>query len=254
MPRTPPGRPELGHGRGLPEGGSGGRRLLPGFRRHQVLGWSFAEVVDRLERLGLQAPATSVSHLAPDDLRIVSEQVTGDAPWPDPGEPVHPVHVLDAANQTGHTVDHVVDRLTEFGYRMAMRPVPPQQPGALRLLSDTCDAQGPSLDPGTSTPPTSCGPPPSPGTGPTTSSPVSRTSGSASPPACRNRNRSARGSRAGTWTVKNPGRPVDPAHVLRAADALNRSPRAVVARLEELGHRLSDGVALSPGAGPAEQG
>ncbi|MGW0508374.1 caspase, EACC1-associated type [Streptomyces olivaceoviridis] len=348
-----------------------------------MTGWSFEEVVDRLERLGFQAPATSVTHLEPDDLRIVSEQVTGDAPWLDPGEPVHPIHVLDAAEgtghtvdhvvgrltelgyrmatdpmpqpdpddrlllsrdldaqqpwlelrvrvsnvhlalaadkigrsveevaarlrqfgfstptapasapdyrdlrllstnangrapwidadtpvhpahvimaatMTGHTVDHVVDRLTELGYHMAMRPVPPQEPGDLRLLSQNCNAQGPWLDPSASVHPAHIVRAAS-LTGQTTDDVVSRLTRfglrSAAraplpePVDTRIMSRDLDGEEP--WI--DHAQPVDPAHVLRAADALNRSPRAVVARLEELGYRLPVGVALKTEAGPAE--
>nr|WP_159047542.1 hypothetical protein [Streptomyces antibioticus] len=140
-----------------------------------------------------------------------------------------------------------------------MRPVPPQQPGAPRLLSETCDAQGPSLDPGTSVRPAHIVRAAS-LSGHRTDDVISRLTHFGFRIAARVPQPEPVGTRITSRDLDgeepwiDPGRPVDPAHVLRAADALNRSPRAVVARLEELGHRLSGGVALSPGAGPAEQG
>ncbi len=160
---------------------------------------------------------------------------------------------------TGHTVDPVVGRLTERGYQMALRPVPPQEPGDLRLLSQNCNAQGPWLDLSTSVHPARIVRAAS-LTGHTTDDVISRLThfgfridARAPQPEPVDTRIMSRDLDGGEPRI-DPGQPVDPAHVLRAADALNRSPRAVVARLEELGYRLPDGVAPSPGAGPAEPG
>ncbi|MEV5175963.1 hypothetical protein AB0L10_33850 [Streptomyces flaveolus] len=161
-----------------------------------------------------------------------------------------------AAVRVPHTVggiDHLVGGVD------AMRPVPPQEPGDLRLLSRNCDAQHPGWIPVRAFTPAHIVRA-APLTGHTTDDVISRLTHfgfriaarapQPEPVDTRITSRDLDGEEP--WI--DPGRPADPAHVLRSADALNRSPRAVVARLEELGHGLPDGVALSPGAGPAEPG
>ncbi|MFI6346109.1 caspase family protein [Streptomyces sp. NPDC050560] len=117
----------------------------------RVTGRPAEEVGARLRQLGFTLPATSVppSRLDADDLRLISEDARGSAPWVDPGAAVNPAHVTRAADTVGQSVDHVVSRLTELGYRVADTGAPWPEPDDLSILSVGPDGLSPWHSPDT---------------------------------------------------------------------------------------------------------
>ncbi|UFR01752.1 caspase family protein [Streptomyces sp. Go40/10] len=208
------------------------------------------KIAARLREFGLSVPTTRVPSLESDDFRILSENATGIRPWIDPARPVHPAHVILAAATTGHSADHVVSRLTELGHRVSALPVPLHEPGDLRILSKHGRETAPWIDLDAEVHPVQ----------------ILRAAWVAGRPVDHVTSRLAQfGFRIAPMPRPEPDdahilsrdldgeppwidydRPVNPPHILRAAEATNRSPRAVLARLEELGLRLHDAVALSP--------
>ncbi|MFJ9916834.1 caspase family protein [Actinacidiphila glaucinigra] len=106
-------------------------------------GLSVDEVVGRLRDLGyLVFPASEVD---PMDLRIASQDLDGQMPWLDPGIPVHPGHVMAAAEDTGLSVDEVAGRLRQGGFAVSF--VSEVDPMDIRLTSRDLDGQKPWLSP-----------------------------------------------------------------------------------------------------------
>ncbi|MFI8520681.1 caspase family protein [Streptomyces sp. NPDC085481] len=215
-------------------------------------GRSVGEVAARLKAYGFATPATPMPEVGPDDLRILRDDLADDPAWPGPGEAVHPAVVIRAANVTGFSTDHIVSRLIELGYRKPVHPVPPPEPGDLRILSKECDERRPWLDPDREVPhafllwAAST-------TGRSTDRIASRlTRFGYRVPVTPLKTAHADDVRIisrdldGALPWLDYDEPVHPAHVLRAAHATGRTPHAVTARLQELGYRLPDGIALAP--------
>ncbi|MET9594553.1 caspase family protein [Streptomyces sp. NPDC006516] len=110
------------------------------------MGWSAERLTRRLTELGLRTPTHSTSGDEPGDLRILSVNCNGRAPWLDIDAPVHPTHIAMAASATGYTSDRIVFRLAQFGYRIPQTRLPPLEPGDLHILSRDLDAVAPWLD------------------------------------------------------------------------------------------------------------
>ncbi|MBY8840666.1 caspase family protein [Streptomyces sp. SP2-10] len=218
-------------------------------------GWAVEEVAARLREFGFSTPIAPTSRLEPDDLRILSRNTSGRAPWINPRTTVHPAHIVLAATMTGHTVDHVVSRLTELGHHVGTLPVPPLEPGDLRLLSRNCTEQPPWLASGESVHPAQLVRAAS-ATGRTIDYVSSRLASYGLRPSARAPQGEPDDGRLisrdldGEVPWLEYDQPVGPGHVLRAAKATSRSPQAVIARLEELGYTLHDGIALSTDADP----
>ncbi|MET9446547.1 caspase, EACC1-associated type [Streptomyces cinerochromogenes] len=209
------------------------------------------EVAARLRQFGLSASTAPVPSLEPDDLRLLSENATGSPPWLDPARPVHPAHVILAASTTGHSAGHVVGRLTELGHRVSTLPTPLHEPGDLRILSKDGTERAPWLHLDAEVHPAQIVRAAR-VTGRTVDYVIARlaqfglrTAGHA-PPTEPDDARLLSRDLDGEPPWIDYDRPVDPLHIMRAAEVTNRSPRAVLARLEELGLRLHDAVALSP--------
>ncbi|GGU87841.1 hypothetical protein GCM10010260_21730 [Streptomyces filipinensis] len=220
-------------------------------------GLSAEEVAARLRQFGFSIPTTSVPVLEPDDLRVLSRDATGRSPWLDPGEPVHPAHIILTAAATGHTPEHVISRLAELGHRVGPFPVPRQEPGDLRILSQNCTESAPWLDRDASVHPAQIVRAAS-VTGRTVDHVSSRLAQFGLRAATRVPQPEPDDARIisrdldGEAPWLDYAQPVEPGHILRAAKATNRSARAVIARLEEFGYRLHDAVALSTEAFPVE--
>ncbi|MFI2505641.1 hypothetical protein, partial [Streptomyces sp. NPDC018972] len=148
----------------------------------------------RLTALGHHVPATRAD-FERDDLRILSRNLNGQAPWLDPDKPVHPAHIVQAADRTESTIDHIKARLAALGHHVPATHVPLPEPEDFPLISADLNARAPWLD---------------------------------------------------------HDDPVQPAHILRASRLTARTPHAIVARLTELGYRLPDSITLSPEAHASE--
>ncbi|MFV5996341.1 caspase, EACC1-associated type [Streptomyces sp. NPDC056231] len=109
----------------------------------EVTGWSVEEVAERLRQLGFVVP--SVLEADPMDPRIMSQDLDEEAPWLDPQEPVHPGHVLAAAEVTGWSVEEVAERLRQLGF--VVPSVLEADPTDLRIMSRDLDGQAPWLSP-----------------------------------------------------------------------------------------------------------
>ncbi|RLV70984.1 peptidase C14 caspase catalytic subunit p20 [Streptomyces sp. CBMAI 2042] len=103
------------------------------------------EVAARLEELGFAVPAPPFPRLDENDLRFISGQLDGWTPWLDPRKTVHPSHVILATSATGHTGEHVMDRLTALGYRTPKRAVAVPEADDLLILSVDLDGEAPWL-------------------------------------------------------------------------------------------------------------
>ncbi|MFJ9688799.1 caspase family protein [Streptomyces bacillaris] len=108
-------------------------------------GRSVEEVAHRLEDLGFLVPAASLLPLVEIDLLLLSLNIDGAGPWLPPAEPVHPAHIIRAANGTGLTPEYVTGRLTALGYRLPKHPVPLPEPNDLYILSVDLDSMPPWL-------------------------------------------------------------------------------------------------------------
>ncbi|MFD5680915.1 caspase, EACC1-associated type [Streptomyces bacillaris] len=105
------------------------------------------EVATRLEELGFRVRSTPLPDLADGDLRLVSTDLDGLAPWLSPDEPVHPAHILKAADASSRTPEHIVERLTTLGYQPPVHPVTSLEPDDLYDLSIYLDGTSPWLPP-----------------------------------------------------------------------------------------------------------
>ncbi|MFD7690380.1 caspase family protein [Streptomyces sp. NPDC059781] len=104
------------------------------------------EIAARLRELGYSTPAPPLPHLEKDDLLILSQTADGNPPWLDPGKPVHPAHIIRAADRTGSTVDHIRSRLTALGYQVPSTHLPLPEPKDFLLISADLDSLAPWLD------------------------------------------------------------------------------------------------------------
>ncbi|MFF8268099.1 caspase family protein [Streptomyces sp. NPDC016562] len=206
-------------------------------------GRTLEEVTARLNHLGFSTPDSPLPRLEADDRRLISENATGGAPWLDPGQPVHPAHIIQAAIKTGRTTDSVANRLTELGYRTPARPMPPHQPGDLLILSRDLDGEGPWLNPEhTVSAPhiVRAADAAAMTTGevtarlekfgiPTHASPLPQLE----PGDLRIVSENLTGE--GPWL--DPGLPVHPAHIIQAATTTRHTTQHIISRLTELGYR-----------------
>ncbi|MFF0397421.1 caspase family protein [Streptomyces sp. NPDC005248] len=110
----------------------------------EVTGLPVDEVAERLRQLGLVT--SSVLEADPMDFRIMSKDLDEVAPWLEPGIPVHPGHVLAAAENTGLSVDEVTKRLRQLGF--AASSVLEADPMDFRIMSKDLDEVAPWLEPG----------------------------------------------------------------------------------------------------------
>lgn len=102
-------------------------------------------IVNRLTKLGYRMPADPTPRFELGDLHILSQNVNERAPWLDLYESVHPAHMALAASATGHTIEYVASRLTEFGFRAPAIRLPSAEPDDLRIISRDLDAAPPWL-------------------------------------------------------------------------------------------------------------
>ncbi|MFI2423825.1 hypothetical protein ACH5A7_06925, partial [Streptomyces sp. NPDC018955] len=223
-------------------------------RAADAVGHSLDEIATRLKELGFNTPAPPLPHPQEDDLRILSRDLDGQAPWLDPDKPAHPAHILRAADRTASTIDHIKARLTALGHHVPATRVPDLGRDDLRILSSDLDGQTPWLDHDKPVHPahivqaadrtentidhvkarlTALGhhvpaahvPLPEPEDLPLVSADLN--------------------ARA-PWLDHDD--PVQPTHVLQASRVTARTPHAIVTRLTELGYRLPDSITLSPEA------
>ncbi|MFF5076135.1 caspase family protein [Actinoplanes sp. NPDC000266] len=119
-------------------------------RAGAAMGWSPHRTAERLIDLGLEVtefpwPAVPVSG---DDVRLLSRDLDGKAPWLDPSEPVSAAHVVVATVVLRWSPAHVVQRLTDLGLPVAgqaetLRPADLESDRT--LLSLRADRQEPWL-------------------------------------------------------------------------------------------------------------
>ncbi|MEV8438459.1 hypothetical protein AB0425_13865 [Actinosynnema sp. NPDC051121] len=95
--------------------------VLPGhvFFASTMLRWTIPEVVDRLERFGYRVAPTGPSITASvEDLRLMSRDLDGRAPWLRADVPVTAKHLLSAAVRLRKPVRDVAERLLAFDFRL----------------------------------------------------------------------------------------------------------------------------------------
>ncbi|MGW7456011.1 wHTH domain-containing protein [Streptomyces sp. NPDC054787] len=209
------------------------------------------EVAARLRQFGISTPASPLPQLEPGDLRIVSENLTGVGPWLDPGLPVHPAHIIQAAIKAGHTTDRVISRLTELGYRTPPHPMPPHEFDDLIFLSLTSRGRTRWLDVAQKVDPAHLVQAAS-TTGRTVDHIIDRLTQFGlrthplhlplpEPDDLRILSRDL--DAVAPWLDHDV--PVHPAHILKAAHATKVSPLAITHRLKELGYRLPEFITPS---------
>ncbi|MCT6779253.1 caspase family protein [Streptomyces sp. CS7] len=107
-------------------------------------GRSVEDVTDRLSALGYTVPSPlPTPH--PEDLRLLSQQRTGQAPWLPLDRTVHPAQIAMAARTVGHPAAYVGARLTAYGYLLPDTDPLDLDPVDLHLISRDLDSQPPWL-------------------------------------------------------------------------------------------------------------
>ena len=114
-----------------------------------------AEVAERLVALGItltfDPAATASTEFDAEDPVLCSLGLDGTAPWLEADRPVPLVHVLRAAEHSGRSVAHVVERLALLGHPSDVRPelvlADRLSRDDLLLLSQDLDGSHPWLDP-----------------------------------------------------------------------------------------------------------
>ncbi|MFI2781473.1 caspase, EACC1-associated type [Streptomyces sp. ALB3] len=107
---------------------------------------SAEHVCARLAAFGFRTPGTPLPPLTAEDLRLLSENHNGEAPWLSPDKTIGPAHIIQTASQLGCSTDHLTSRLTALGLRTPTRPVPEEEPGDLRILSVHGNGRSPWLN------------------------------------------------------------------------------------------------------------
>nr|WSW42637.1 caspase family protein [Streptomyces sp. NBC_01001] len=207
-------------------------------------GRSGEEVAARLEQLGFATPSTPLPRLESGDLTIISERLSGSPPWLGSGKPVPPAHIIQAATVTGHTTDHIINRLTKLGYHVLTRSIPQFGPDDLVILSRDLDGQMPWLDPET---PVDIGHvvQAAAATGWSTEEVAARLEELGFPASAAPFPRLETGDLlivsedlTGHPPWLGPGKPVHPAHINQAATATGCTTDHIVNRLTKLGYRM----------------
>ncbi|CAL9454191.1 caspase family protein [Streptomyces sp. Tu 3180] len=111
-------------------------------------GRSAEEVATRLRELGFSTPPAPLPRLSHDDLRIISRDLDGEAPWIDPARTVSIAHIAQAALTTGCDAEEVTARLRELGHRVPATPLPHLDPDDFLMISQHLNGDPPWLDPG----------------------------------------------------------------------------------------------------------
>jgi hypothetical protein len=88
-------------------------------KAHLLLGVPVSEAAGRLAALGFTVPPDMPTE-TPEDwvVRLLSDELAGEAPWLDPGQPVRAGHVLRAVAELDLPFPEVVGRLEAYGYRV----------------------------------------------------------------------------------------------------------------------------------------
>ncbi|MFI8347217.1 caspase family protein [Streptomyces sp. NPDC085596] len=212
-----------------------------------MTGWSADYVVERLRQFGFRTSDTAaVPSVGRGDLRLMSRYLTEEGPWIDEGVPLHPAHLTYAANLVGESVTVICDRLTRLGYTPPVRPALRHGVIDLRLMSEGGDAQPSWLSPDKAVSPAH----------------VARIEANTLRPFAELADRleelgyhlpanAARPSGPDDLRIMSRDldsmlpwldldEPVLPFHLLKAAERVGTTPRAVALRLRELGHRLPE--------------
>ncbi|MFJ9258886.1 caspase family protein [Streptomyces bacillaris] len=111
-------------------------------------GHAVGQIITRLTTLGYKVPAHPIPPRERDDLRLLSHNLDGQAPWLSPDRTVHPVHIALASCVLGCTPAHVASRLVAYGYRLPdidLLDLPDLGPIDLRIASYDLDAKSPWL-------------------------------------------------------------------------------------------------------------
>ncbi|MFE9599893.1 hypothetical protein, partial [Streptomyces hokutonensis] len=104
-------------------------------------GLSAEEVTERLRQLGFEISESPETN--PTDLRIISRDLDGTAPWLDPQQPVPTTHVLRAAASTGLSAEEVTERLRQLGFEISESPE--VNSTDLQIISHDLDGAAPWL-------------------------------------------------------------------------------------------------------------
>jgi hypothetical protein len=84
-----------------------------------ALRWTVEAVVDRLSQFGYQCATTSSAITASvEDLRLMSRDIDGRAPWLSADEPVTAGHLLRASMELKKPVRNVAERLLQLGFQL----------------------------------------------------------------------------------------------------------------------------------------
>ncbi|MGC4925326.1 caspase, EACC1-associated type [Streptomyces sp. DT117] len=138
----------IGADRGTVAGRLAADRVVPPAHIIEVsgsTGLSVEQIARRLASLGYKVPTHPLPSQNPEDLRILSHNFNGQAPWLRKEETVHPVHISLAAIILGRHPAHVASRLAEYGYLLPDTDIPGVEPGDLHLASQDLDAAPPWL-------------------------------------------------------------------------------------------------------------
>ncbi|MFJ4796632.1 wHTH domain-containing protein [Kitasatospora purpeofusca] len=217
-------------------------------------GRSPAEIVARLAELGYslregQPVPEEIDHV---DLAVLSCDIDGVFPWLDPAEPVSLGHILLAARDLGIRPELVVERLRVLGVGWVDHLVLPVPPGVEALLLPEHEEDMLEwLPPGAPMPLwmvlamariSQC----SPRDVVATLAKVGHCFEGPAVPESAQENDIVLLSRHldGEEPWLEPGEMVSAWHVLTAAEKFQEKPETVVARLEQLGHRVVEGVLL----------
>jgi hypothetical protein len=112
-----------------------------------ALGSSVTEVAARLTELGYQCPERLVSQPADADVKLLSVNSDGDAPWLSVGAPVRADHVVRCLRATDLMADEIASRLDAYGFRVDLGDGAVGLSGVQAgLLSRDLDGMAPWLD------------------------------------------------------------------------------------------------------------
>ncbi|TDV43708.1 HD domain-containing protein [Actinophytocola oryzae] len=113
---------------------------------------SVAESADRLSRYGFTVPSADrlsyLAHLNSDQIKLLSHNLDGEAPWIQHRHPVAFAHLVKASLELDYNIAEAVDQLDRLGFHVAVpADLPPQlDANDLRLISAQFDGNGPWLD------------------------------------------------------------------------------------------------------------
>ncbi|MFD7468607.1 caspase, EACC1-associated type [Streptomyces tendae] len=204
----------------------------------EVTDYSPHEVAERLKRSGFAV--SPVAKAEPTDIRIMSRDLDGQAPWLGYEEPVHLGHVSAAAQVTGRSDDEIAQRLRQLGF--AVLPAADAEPALLRIMSRDLDGQAPWLEPWLSPHPSHISSAAE-ETGWTEYEIIQRLQQMGysipSTPVHDSINiRITTRDLDGQRPYLSPQQPVYPDHIIRAARSTGQSPHEIVTRLTMLGYTM----------------